>query len=181
MALADLSPSKKFNPKIAYTPKIRILMSWETNNMRQVRKIRILKKLLQHTVLSFISNFEQIRSIAVRLKADMVGYKIVTYQGMFGVDRKLIAKLVIPQKEIIILGDEFTGSWSKMRASKAEVISISSFDQRDRYRAGLGRGNFLYEVGKTVKPQFKFARTFDSCASGIHFFESRNEAMEWGV
>lgn len=42
-----------------------------------------------------------------------------------------------------------------------------------------GRTYFRYEIGKLVEPKNKFCLHKEECASGIHFFRTRKEAMDW--
>lgn len=61
----------------------------------------------------------------------------------------------------------------KCRASEAEVLKIIgakvAYSKHD--------ADFEYEVGKTVKPRKKWdPNRFEECASGIHFFLTREEA-----
>lgn len=70
----------------------------------------------------------------------------------------------------------------KCRASKAKVLSITSFDGKKRYKKALSAyraaNNFVYEVGKTVVPANGFERNrWVECASGIHHFITRDEAV----
>lgn len=77
----------------------------------------------------------------------------------------------------------------KCRASKAEVLSITSIDGKKRYKkavAGLhnavwhNAGKFVYEVGKTVVPTNGFEENrWIECAAGIHHFITRDEAVAY--
>lgn len=72
----------------------------------------------------------------------------------------------------------------KCRASKAKVLSITSIDGKKRYKKALSTyraaNNFVYEVGKTVVPANGFERNrWVECASGIHHFITRDEAVAY--
>lgn len=76
----------------------------------------------------------------------------------------------------------------KCRASKAEVLSITSIDGKKRYKkavAGLhtgwhNAGKFVYEVGKTVVPDNGYEENrWIECAAGIHHFITRDEAVAY--
>lgn len=72
----------------------------------------------------------------------------------------------------------------KCRASKAEVLSITSIDGKKRYKkavAGWHNANsFVYEVGKTVVPDNGFEENrWIECAAGIHHFITRDEAVAY--
>lgn len=70
----------------------------------------------------------------------------------------------------------------KMRATCATVLSITSLDgkrsiKREAY--SFANSNFKYYVGKVCKPQRKFSLEEHECGSGIHFFCTRQEAVEY--
>ena len=86
----------------------------------------------------------------------------------------------------------------KCRASRAKVLGIYSYKQTyhhgemvpagleltrvsDTYVAcSLRYPSFKYEVGKVVKPVRKFDKNFkEDCASGIHFFLTKEEAINF--
>jgi hypothetical protein len=60
----------------------------------------------------------------------------------------------------------------KCRAEYVIVIEGEGFSRHDP--------NFKYEVGKTVRPTKPFCEDrFDECSSGIHFFLTRDEAVNY--
>lgn len=72
----------------------------------------------------------------------------------------------------------------KCRASKAEVLSITSIDGKKRYKKAVAGwhtvGRFVYEVGKTVVPDNGFEENrWIECAAGIHHFITRDEAVAY--
>ncbi len=72
----------------------------------------------------------------------------------------------------------------KCRASKAEVLSITSIDGKKRYKKAVAgshnAGKFVYEVGKTVVPENGFEENrWIECAPGIHHFITRDEAVAY--
>ena len=74
----------------------------------------------------------------------------------------------------------------KCRASKAEVLSITSIDGKKRYKKALAgwhcAGKFVYEVGKTVVPDNGFEENrWIECAPGIHHFITRDEAVAYDL
>ena len=69
----------------------------------------------------------------------------------------------------------------KCRASKAKVISITDMDGEPAGTqvASDHDKNFLYVVGQTVEvPDFDTDR-WKECASGIHHFMTRGEAVNY--
>lgn len=74
------------------------------------------------------------------------------------------------------LTDEF-----KCRASEAKVLSITDLNGKpvkDRVYSGHDM-SFEYKVGAVVKPVNGFAETKNACASGIHFFMTRPQAVDY--
>ena len=72
----------------------------------------------------------------------------------------------------------------KCRASKAEVLSITSIDGKKHYKKAVAgwhnAGKFVYEVGKTVVPDNGFEENrWIECAAGIHHFITRDEAVAY--
>ena len=74
----------------------------------------------------------------------------------------------------------------KCRASKAEVLSITSIDGKKRYKKAVAgwrnTNSFVYEVGKTVVPDNGFEENrWIECAAGIHHFITRDEAVAYDL
>ena len=88
-----------------------------------------------------------------------------------------IVKLEIP---VDALRCSATGR--KCRCSKAKVLSITNIDGTD---ANVGMAvskydrNFIYKVGETIEvPNFNTNR-WNECSTGIHFFITRQEAVDY--
>lgn len=69
----------------------------------------------------------------------------------------------------------------KCRCSKAKVLSITSLDGTEQYNEAYSTydDDFIYEVGKTVEPDSFDEDRFDECSNGIHFFITRQEAVDY--
>jgi hypothetical protein len=69
----------------------------------------------------------------------------------------------------------------KCRCNKAEVIAIESLDKSKVYNKALSihDRNFIYKVGETVTVEDFDENRFNECASGIHFFINRQEAVDY--
>ena len=69
----------------------------------------------------------------------------------------------------------------KCRCSKAKVLSIMSLDETEQYNEAYSSydSDFIYEVGKTVEPDSFDEDRFDECSNGIHFFITRQEAVDY--
>ena len=88
-----------------------------------------------------------------------------------------IAKLLIP-------GDakRSNASGRKCRASKAVVLALEEIDGTPFKGCAMSQRDysFIYEVGKTVYPEEPYENDrWEECASGIHFFITREEAVAY--
>lgn len=98
----------------------------------------------------------------------------------------VIVKLRIPaDAQRTSSGGDWNGA--KCRASKAKVVSIYGYlkdgtGKKVRLKEARSEHDldFIYKVGKVVKPIEKFERNrFDTCASGIHHFMTEDEAQKY--
>jgi hypothetical protein len=74
------------------------------------------------------------------------------------------------------------GKFGKCRAERAFVIAIEWERKPVKTGFSLHNPNFIYEVGKEVKPESE--QNYNSnirieCTSGIHFFMTKEEAKEF--
>ena len=88
-----------------------------------------------------------------------------------------IAKLLIP-------GDakRSNATGRKCRASKAVVLELQEVDGTPYQGCATSKRqrSFIYEVGKTVYPEEPYEEDrWEECASGIHFFITRAEAVAY--
>ena len=69
----------------------------------------------------------------------------------------------------------------KCRCSKAKVLSITSLDEKENFNKAYSSfdNEFVYELGKTVEPDSFDEDRFDECSNGIHFFITRQEAVDY--
>ena len=90
----------------------------------------------------------------------------------------LIVKLEIPADAL-----RCSATGRKCRCSKAKVLSITNVggsDVNTDTAASKRDENFIYKVGETVEaPNFDTDR-WHECSAGIHFFITRQEAVEYG-
>ena len=109
---------------------------------------------------------------------EIVGWKKVVVADKDGMRvGAAIAKLRIPAD-----AERSNASGRKCRASKAEVIDIEPLCEVPdgaTYRSSH-KPSFQYSVGATVEPTAPFdPDRWNECASGIHFFITREEAVAW--
>ena len=72
----------------------------------------------------------------------------------------------------------------KCRCSKAKVVSITTEDGsevEDGYAHSSYDPEFIYEVGKTVEVSDFDPNRWNECTPGIHFFITRQEAVDYIV
>ena len=70
----------------------------------------------------------------------------------------------------------------KCRCSKAEVLSITTLDGEDDGLTSIPSNydsDFIYRVGTTVEVEDFETNRWDECAAGIHFFITRQEAVQY--
>ena len=108
----------------------------------------------------------------VKLKHDIVGYKKV-YSNPWNRTEPRIVTLIIPAGTWIYYNayEEKNADYDlvKFRAAKAYVAKGEGYSGYDRF--------FRYTPGKIVEPKNPFSKSYDSCANGIHFYISRQEAL----
>lgn len=113
---------------------------------------------------------------AIYLAKKMIGLKptgkIIGYKKIYRLDgtftKSSICTLEIPAKAKRV-GNFISG---KCRAEYAKVLKGSGFSGHDN--------SFFYKQGKIVKPRKKFNNDpLDICTSGIHFFLTRKEAINY--
>lgn len=93
-------------------------------------------------------------------------------------DLDVIVKLLIPDD-----AKRSSATTRKCRASKAIVLEIQTLDGKPLENViahSKHAINFVYKVGETVTPKLPFDEDrFNECASGIHFFINRQEAVDF--
>ena len=105
-------------------------------------------------------------------EGDFIGWKKAE-----GNKDKVIVKLHIPSD-----AKRSSATTRKCRCSKAEVIAIYNLDGTvagETTCHSVYDNNFVYEVGKTVEVTDFSENRWRECAKGIHFFISRQEAIDY--
>ena len=90
---------------------------------------------------------------------------------------ELIVKLEIPADAL-----RCSATKRKCRCSKAKVLSITNVDGSDAGTDTVASEydkNFIYKVGETVEVRSFNTDRWDECSAGIHFFITRQEAVEY--
>ena len=105
-------------------------------------------------------------------EGDFIGWKKAE-----GNKDKVIVKLRIPSD-----AKRSSATTRKCRCSKAEVIAIYNLDGTEAGETTCHSdydNSFIYEVGKTVEVTNFSEDRWDECATGIHFFINRQEAIDY--
>lgn len=88
---------------------------------------------------------------------------------------------VIIELEIPAEAKRSSATNRKCRCSKAKVLSITDFSGAAEFQmaASIWDNNFIYEVGKTVVVDDFDENRWNECSTGIHFFITRKEAVDY--
>ena len=88
-----------------------------------------------------------------------------------------IVKLEIPSDSL-----RCSATGRKCRCSKAKVISITNLDGTNANTDAViskRDPNFIYKVGETVEVKNFDTNRWNECSTGIHFFITRQEAVDY--
>ena len=102
-------------------------------------------------------------------KGSFVGYKKCR--------DNLIVKLEIPENAL-----RSSATTGKCRCSKAKVLSITDLDGSEvnvEHAVSQKDSGFLYKVGEVVYVDDFDTDRWKECSTGIHFFMTREEAVEY--
>lgn len=69
----------------------------------------------------------------------------------------------------------------KCRASKAKVLEITNIENTEKYETAVSKhdANFIYKVGETIEIENFDEDRWSECSEGIHFFITREEAIQY--
>ncbi len=131
--------------------------------------------------LSGAKNAELAKAVTVIVpEGEIIGWKKVAVADKEGMRvGAAVAKLRIPAD-----AERSNAAGRKCRASKAEVLDIEPLCEvtEDAVYRSSHTPSFQYSVGATVEPDAPFdPDRWNECASGIHFFITREEALAWAL
>lgn len=89
----------------------------------------------------------------------------------------------IVKLEILSDAKRSSATTRKCRCSAAKVLSITTLDGKDDGTQFISSGrdsNFVYQVGEIVRVDDFDENRWNECSTGIHFFITRDEAVEYG-
>ena len=97
-----------------------------------------------------------------------VGYKICQ-------DGKIVKLLITEDAK------RSSATTRKCRASKAKVLEITNIKNTEKYEEAVSRydSNFIYKAGETIEVADFDENRWNECSSGIHFFITRDEAVQY--
>lgn len=107
-------------------------------------------------------------------EGDLIGYKKVYTENY---SDYMIAKLLIPAK-----ARRVCSASNKVRSSYAKVLGFYNLNgKKSRTKNGysLHYHDFKYSVGEIVRSTKKFDTSAKTCSTGIHFFLTFKEAVEY--
>jgi uncharacterized protein YjbI with pentapeptide repeats len=107
-------------------------------------------------------------------KGSFVAYKSAKdYDGMC---KHVIVELLVPED-----AKRSSATTRKCRCDKAQVLSITSLDGKQHYDTArsIRDSSLLYNVGETVTVDNFDDDRWNECAPGIHFFLTRDEAVNY--
>lgn len=116
---------------------------------------------------------EYIRPICCPEKGSFIGFKKALSSNM---EVEVIVELEIPAE-----AKRSSATNRKCRCSKAKVLSITDFSGAAEFQMAVSGydNNFIYEVGKTVIVDDYDDNRWNECSTGIHFFITRDEAVNY--
>ena len=93
-----------------------------------------------------------------------------------GAEECVLVKLEIPED-----AKRSSATTRKCRCSKAKVISITGIKSGKEYEEAFSKYNnkFVYRVGETVVPDSFDEDRWNECSNGIHFFITKQEAIDY--
>ena len=92
------------------------------------------------------------------------------------------ARGYIVKLEILSNAKRSSATTRKCRCSAARVLSITTLDGKDdgtQFVSSDRDSNFVYQVGEIVRVDDFDENRWNECSTGIHFFITRNEAVEY--
>jgi hypothetical protein len=116
------------------------------------------------------------------LRSADLGYRPMNCpsDGAFVGWKKVEDKLV----KLLILEDSKRSSATTMkcRCNKAEVLAITSLDQKKEYDSVVNKNynpHISYKVGEIVYPDKFDEDRWNECSNGIHFFINKQDAIDY--
>lgn len=96
--------------------------------------------------------------------------------NIYPINMEVIVKLRITET-----AKRSSATTRKCRCSEAEVISVESVNGKGTFQCARSKYNhdFIYKVGEVVKAEDFDEDRWNECSTGIHFFITREEAVNY--
>ena len=110
-------------------------------------------------------------------KGSFIAFKKSAYCYVDNTNKNFIIELEIPEDALRV-----SATGRKCRASKAKVVSITNLDGTPtdvKEVSSTYDRHFKYRVGETVEVDDFDTNRWDECSTGIHFFITREEAVNY--
>ena len=111
-------------------------------------------------------------ALACPEEGSFIGYKKASLQ--YGAS-------VIVKLQIMEDSKRSSATTRKCRCSKAKILSITSIDGEENFDEAISNYdcNFIYKVGEIVEVTDFDEDRWNECSTGIHFFITRDEAVQY--
>ena len=105
-----------------------------------------------------------------------IAYKKISFTKEYGISRRFIVKLEIPED-----AKRSSSTSNKCRCSKAKVLEIKDIDFGETVNevTNTNMVSCVYKVGDYVYPDSFDECRWNECSAGIHFFMTEEEALEY--
>ena len=101
-------------------------------------------------------------------EGSFIGYKICR-------DSKIVKLLITEDAK------RSSATTRKCRASKVKVLEITNIENTEKYKTAISKHDesFVYKVGETIEVTDFDDNRWEECSTGIHFFITREEAVQY--
>ena len=127
------------------------------------------------------ANISEAKNISCTLscpeKGSFIAFKKSAYCYVDDKNKHFIIELKIPEDALRV-----SATGRKCRASKAKVVSITNLDGTPtdiKEVSSIYDHRFKYKVGETVEVDDFDTNRWNECSTGIHFFITREEAVNY--
>ena len=100
------------------------------------------------------------------------------FVGWKKVENKLVKLLILEDSK------RSSATTMKCRCDKAEVLAITSLDQKEKYDSVVNKNYnpyISYKVGEVVYPDKFDEDRWNECSNGIHFFINKQDAIDYNL
>ena len=111
-------------------------------------------------------------ALACPEKGSFIGYKKAFSQD----ETSVIVEIMVTED-----ANRSSATTRKCRCSKAKILSITSIDGEENFDEAISNYdcNFIYKVGEIVEVTDFDEDRWNECSTGIHFFITRDEAVNY--